>query len=81
VGKHFFPRWIAPESKKFIGFQNEKIDLMRQYRDAGPTCPPLLVGEFADITFVEGCGLDDESVIACAPGDLPPGYATPRNVG
>lgn len=80
-GATFFPRWIEEEPKKIIGFQNEKIDLMRQYRDAGPTYPTMLVDEFADITFVEECGRDDESVIACAPEDLPTGYATRRNVG
>ena len=80
-GATFFPRWIEEEPKKIIGFQNEKIDLMRQYRDAGPTYPTMLVDEFADITFVEDCGRDDESVIACAPEDLPAGYATRRNVG
>lgn len=80
-GATFFPRWIELEPTKIIGFQNEKIDLMRQYRDAGPTYPILLVDEFAQITFVEDCGPNDESVIACAPEDLPPGYATRRNVG
>jgi phenolic acid decarboxylase len=53
---------------------------MRQYRDAGPTYPILVVDEFAEITFVEDCGRDDESVIACAPEDLPPGYAARRNL-
>ncbi len=79
-GATFFPRWIELEPKKIIGFQNEKIDLMRRYRDAGPTYPILVVDEFAEITFVEDCGQDDESIIACAPEDLPPGYATRRNV-
>ncbi len=34
-GATFFPRWIELEPKKIIGFQNEKIDLMRQYREQG----------------------------------------------
>ena len=72
-GATFFPRGIELEPKKIIGFQNEKIDLMRQYRDAGPTYPILVVDEFAEITFVEDCGRDDESVIACGPEDLPAG--------
>ncbi|MFG1215018.1 hypothetical protein V5F72_22260 [Xanthobacter flavus] len=29
---------------------------------------------------MEDCGREDESVIACAPEDLPPGYVTRRNV-
>ncbi|OYX75594.1 MAG: hypothetical protein B7Y95_02250 [Rhizobiales bacterium 32-66-11] len=40
-----------------------------------------IIYTYADITFVEDCGRDDESVIACAPEDLPAGYATRRNVG
>ncbi len=80
-GATFFPHWIELAPKKIIGFQNEKIALMQQYRDAGPTYPILVVDEFAEITFVEDCGHDNETVIACAPEDLPAGYATRRNVG
>jgi len=80
-GATFFPHWIALEPTKIIGFQNEKIGLMQQYRDAGPTYPILVVDEFAAITFVEECGRDNETVIACAPEDLPAGYTTRRNVG
>jgi len=79
-GATFFPRWIELEPKKIIGFQNEKIELMQKYRDAGPTYPILVIDEFAKITFVEDCGLDDETVIACAAEDLPPGYTARRNV-
>ncbi len=80
-GATFFPRWIELDPKKIIGFQNEKIALMQDYRDTGPTYPILLVDEFAEITFVENCGRDDESVISCAPEDLPSDYAARRNVG
>jgi phenolic acid decarboxylase len=80
-GATFFPHWIALEPEKIIGFQNEKIGLMQQYRDAGPTYPTLVVDEFATITFVEDCGRNNETVIACAPHDLPAGYASRRNVG
>ena len=80
-GATFFPHWIELEPKKIIGFQNEKIDLMRKYRDAGPVYPILVVDEFAEITFVEDCGRDDDSVISCAPEDLPAGYASRRNTG
>ena len=56
---------------------------MRQYRDAGRTYtyPILVVNEFADITFIEDRGTDDETVITCAPEDLPSGYATRKNIG
>ncbi len=52
---------------------------MQAYRDAGPTYPKLVIDEFADITFLEECGANDETVIACGPADLPKGYAARRN--
>ncbi|OIR02051.1 phenolic acid decarboxylase PadC [mine drainage metagenome] len=60
-------------------FQNEHLDEMQAYRDAGPTYPKLVIDEFADITFLEECGANDETVIACGPADLPKGYAARRN--
>lgn len=80
-GASFFPHWLGADPKKIAGHQNEKLDEIRRYRDAGPTYPIELVDEFAKITFVEDCGRDDESIIACAPKDLPAGYATRTNVG
>jgi phenolic acid decarboxylase len=78
-GATFFPRWVELEPKKIIGYQNDKIEQMRRYRDEGPAYPTLLVDEFADITFVEDCGRDNEEVIACAPEALPAGYTLRRN--
>lgn len=80
-GVTFLPHWLASDPKKISGHQNEKLDQMRTYRDAGPTYPIHVVDEFATITFVEDCGRDNESVIACAPQDLPAGYAARKNVG
>ena len=77
-GVIFFPEWIAQEPKKTVCFQNDHLDLMRRCRDAGPTYPKLLVDEFAEITFLEDCGRDNEGVIACAPESLPAGYAARR---
>jgi phenolic acid decarboxylase len=77
-GVIFFPQWIAQEPKKTVCFQNDHLDLMRRYRDAGPTYPKLLIDEFADITFLEDCGRDNEEVIACDPERLPQGYAARR---
>jgi len=78
-GAIFFPRWVADAPQKIVGFQNPQIDRMLGYRDAGPTYPIELVDSFATITFVEDRGRDDETVIACAPEALPPGYAARRN--
>lgn len=52
---------------------------MQRFRAQGPTYPIYFVPEFATITFLESSGLNDESVISCAPGDLPAGYADRRN--
>ena len=78
-GVIFFPQWIAQEPQKTVCFQNEYLDLMRIYRDAGPTYPKLVIDEFADITFLEDAGRNDESVIACGADKLPTGYAARRN--
>lgn len=74
-GVIFFPRWIAQAPQKTVCYQNEHLELMQQYRDAGPTYPKLVIDEFAPITFLEDCGANNETVIACAPKDLPDGYA------
>lgn len=78
-GVIFFPQWIALEPHKSVCFQNEHLEQMQRYRDAGPTYPKLVVDEFAEVTFSENRGLDDETVIACAPSELPDGYSTRRN--
>lgn len=78
-GTAFFPQWIALEPRKTVCYQNEHLDRMHAYRDAGPTYPKFVLDEFSAITFVEDCGADNESVIACAPGELPAGYAGRRN--
>ena len=75
----FFPQWIARDPAKTVCFQNDHLDAMHQYRDAGPTYPKLVIDEFAPVTFLEDCGRDNETVIACAPADLPAGYAARRN--
>lgn len=78
-GVIFFPQWVAQEPKKTVCFQNDHLDLMLQYRDAGPTYPKLLIDEFAPVTFVEECGVDNQGVIACAPSELDGSYAKRRN--
>ncbi len=78
-GVIFFPCWVALNPEKTICFQNEHLDEMSRLRDLGPTYPKLVIDEFAVITFVEDCGKDNETVIACAPGELPSGFADRRN--
>lgn len=78
-GVIFFPRWIAEAPHKTVCFQNDHIELMQSYRDAGPTYPKLVIDEFATITFVENCGANNEQVIDCPPSALPAGYAARHN--
>ncbi|MCF1505323.1 phenolic acid decarboxylase [Afifella sp. H1R] len=75
-GVIFFPQWIAQDPKKTVCFQNEHLDEMRAFRDAGPTYPKLVIDEFAKVTFLETCAVDDETVVAVAPEELPEGYAS-----
>lgn len=78
-GVIFFPQWIAKDPKKTVCFQNEHIDEMMAFRDAGPTYPKMVVDEFATLTFEEDSGANNEEVINCAPSELPEGYAARRN--
>lgn len=78
-GVIFFPQWLAMEPQKTVCFQNEHLDAMRQYRDAGPTYPRVIIDQFATVVFVEDAGVDNEDVVACAPCELPEGYALRRN--
>lgn len=78
-GVIFFPQWVALDPKRTVCFQNDHLDQMRAYRDAGPTYPKLVIDEFAEVTFTEDCGPNDETVIACPPSELPEGYAARRN--
>jgi phenolic acid decarboxylase len=65
-GVIFFPHWVAQDSKKTVCFQNQHLDLMRQYRDAGPTYPKLVIDEFAPVTFLEDCASADNGSGATA---------------
>ena len=78
-GAVFFPNWIVNNPGKTVCYQNDHLDEMRAYRDAGPTYPKLVLDEFSALTFVEDCAPDDQSVIACPPSELPAGYAARRN--
>ena len=65
--------------EKTVCFQNDFIDKMLEYRDAGPTYPKLVIDEYATITFMEDCEPNDETVVDREPMELPKGYANRRN--
>lgn len=70
-GTIYFPRWVADDPQKTVCFQNEYLAQMHSYRDQGPTYPKMLVDEFSTICLLEDVGIDNETVIACGPYDLP----------
>jgi len=78
-GTIFFPEWVRSHGSRTVLYQNDHLAQMHEYRDAGPTYPIYLVSEFAEITWLEDVGVDDETIIATAPGDLPVGFADRRN--
>ena len=78
-GVIFFPSWVMADPKKTVCFQNEHLDEMKQYREAGPAYPTAVIDEFAEISFSEDAGPDNDNVIDCAPDQLPKGYADRRN--
>lgn len=78
-GVIFFPRWVAEAPQQTVCFQNQHVAEMIARRDAGPTYPKLVIDEFARISYLEQRQANDESVIACAPAELPAGYAARCN--
>jgi len=78
-GVIFFPRWVAENPNKTICFQNDYLEEMQILRDTGPTYPRLVIDEFAQITFIEDCGQNNEEIIRCGPDQLPLGYAERRD--
>lgn len=74
-GVIFFPHWVEEHGERTVLYQNDHLDEMRRYRDEGPTYPIYVVPEFAKITLFEFVGPDDDTIIATAPGDLPPGWS------
>ncbi|MGW2649053.1 phenolic acid decarboxylase [Streptomyces sp. NPDC001393] len=78
-GVIFFPHWIKDHGERTVLFQNDHLDEMRAFRDAGPTYPIYEVPEFARITLDEYVGEDDEEVISVAPGELPAGWSDRTN--
>lgn len=78
-GTIFFPAWIAQDtSKKTVVYQNDHLDQMRAYREAGPTYPIKVVPEFAAIHLAEFMGIDNQDAIATGPENLADDYTSRR---
>ena len=72
-------QWIMKTPEVTAVHQNLHIPTMRENRDKGPLYPLFVNFDFAEITFMEDCGRDNDDVINCAPSDLPEGYLNRRN--
>ncbi|MDM3357003.1 phenolic acid decarboxylase [Citrobacter sp. Cb004] len=73
-GTIYFPRWVMCNPEKTICFQNNHIHEMETYRDIGPIYPIEIIDEFATITFVQECGINNENIICCAASELPENF-------
>jgi phenolic acid decarboxylase len=78
-GTIFFPQWIEQDGSKTVLYQNDHLEEMRAFRDAGPTYPIYVVPEFAKITLIENVGIDNETAVDTAPSELPAGFADRTN--
>jgi phenolic acid decarboxylase len=51
---------------------------MEAFRETGPAYPTEVIDEFATITYIKDCGLNNEEVINCAASELPENF--PENL-
>jgi phenolic acid decarboxylase len=72
-------QWINRAPELSIVHQNLHLKEMRGHRDNGPLYPLLVQFDFAEITFIEDCGRDNDDVINCGPSELPEGYLERKN--
>lgn len=75
-GTIFFPRWVHEHPGRTVLFQNDHLNEMAAFREAGPTYPIHVVSEAGRILRDDHVGEDDDAVIAVAPGELPAGFLT-----
>lgn len=66
----FFPRWVMDDPQKTACFQNNHLNEMEAYRAAGPTYPIEIMDQFATITAIDDCGLNNDSVVSDAANEL-----------
>ena len=72
-------QWINNSPELSTVHQNLHLKEMREHRDNGPLYPLFVQFDFAEITFMEDCGRDNDDVISCGPGELPAGYLERKN--
>lgn len=70
-GTAYFPRWMMDHPEKSVCYQNDHIAEMEALRDKGPIHPVEFFEENAVVECIQDCGLNNESLIACGPQELP----------
>lgn len=78
-GVIFFPKWVADEPQKTIGWQNAHLDQMYACRHYGPTYPKSVLSHMAVIMYWENVGPDRSDIIDRAPAELPAEYIQQNN--
>jgi phenolic acid decarboxylase len=63
----FFPKWVHEHPEITVRYQNDFIPLMEESREKYETYPKYVVPEFANITFIENAGVNNEKLISQAP--------------
>ena len=63
----FFPKWVHEHPEITVCYQNDYIDVMKESREKYETYPKYVVPEFADITYLNNAGINNETLISEAP--------------
>ncbi|WP_405162117.1 phenolic acid decarboxylase [Nocardia sp. NBC_01499] len=75
----FLAKWVSDHPERTVVFQNEHLPEIQAYRDTGPIAPQTPANLFGTISYAEDSGIDNEAVIACAPGEVPDGFLDRTN--
>ncbi len=67
-------QWLIKSPEVGTVHQNAHLKNIREHRDKGPIYPLNVNYDFAEITFIEDCGRDNDDVINCEVSELPEGY-------
>ncbi|AQQ69324.1 hypothetical protein Mag101_01885 [Microbulbifer agarilyticus] len=72
-------QWLVKSPEVGTVHQNAHLKNIREHRDKGPLYPLLVNFDFAEITYLEDRGIDNDDVINCEVDELPDGYWDRRN--
>lgn len=74
------PQWVCHNPEKTVCHENEFVGEMLKCRNEGPIWPLFpAINQFAEITYMEDMGLNNNSVISCPPSELPAEYSKRKN--